>query len=277
MLGQPIFDTSFKSRMLVVLLALLCACFVSAAGLNDTGQTQCYDVAYVAVPATAAVCGDAGALPRQDARYGRDAQAGANRLTKIGSGNAGFDFTKIGNDGSALPSAAALGSSPADWACTKDNVTGLIWEVKTSSGLRSSALTYAWYSPDSSTNGGNAGAVGTDTCGGTLATAPYNNQCNTQNYVSAVNAATLCGASDWRLPTRRELLTIVHAGAVSPSIDTTYFPNTQSNSFWTKSTYAANATIARQVDFSLGLSEFYESYQEAKSYGSYLRLVRGGQ
>jgi hypothetical protein len=76
-------------------LAVFFAVGASAAGLNDTGQSQCYDAANVAVPCTAAVGGDAGANPRQDGRYGRDpASALSNQLAKIGAGSAGFDYTK---------------------------------------------------------------------------------------------------------------------------------------------------------------------------------------
>lgn len=246
-----------------------------AAGLNDTGQTQCYNAADAPVPCSAAVGGDAGVNPRQDARYGRDAEAAAGTLTKVGAGAAGFDYTKIANNGSTLPAGAMLGSNPTDWACTKDNVTGLIWEVKTTSGLRSMNHTYKWYSTNPATNGGIVGQLGTDTCGGTLAAAPYNNECNTQNYVAAVNAATLCGAGDWRLPTRKELLTLVHAGVTEPSIDGTYFPNTYTTYVWTwTSSTTPNPANVWLVDFYSG-----ESHNLNKTYGyiDVVRLVRGGQ
>ena len=105
--------------------------------LNDTGQTLCYNAANTPVACSAAVGCDAGVNSRQDARYGRDAQAAAGPLTKIGAGATGFDYSKIANNGSTLAANATLGAATTtDWACTKDNVTGLIWEVKTTSGLR---------------------------------------------------------------------------------------------------------------------------------------------
>ena len=55
---------------------------------------------------------------------GRDASAIAS--TKTGVGGAGFDFTKIANNGDELLPNAALGKGLKDWACTRDNVTGLI-------------------------------------------------------------------------------------------------------------------------------------------------------
>lgn len=103
---------------------------IHAAGLNDTGQTSCYNAVDVSAACSAAVGGDAGTNPRQDARYGRDVQAAVGTLSKVGAGAAGFDFTKIANNGTTLPASAALGIATTSWACTKDNVTGLIWEVK---------------------------------------------------------------------------------------------------------------------------------------------------
>lgn len=41
-------------------------------------------------------------ISEQDCSFGRDAEALAGTLTKVGGGNAGFDFTKLGADGSVL-------------------------------------------------------------------------------------------------------------------------------------------------------------------------------
>ena len=229
-------------------------------GLNDTGQTLCYDAAGTVISCTAPA-----GVATDDGRYGRDAAAAAGALTKTGAGAAGFDFTKIANDGSALAAGAALGSNPTDWACTQDNVTGLMWEVKTTSGLRSSAYIYTWYDSNSATNGGNAGTVS----GGTCLTA---GRCDTEKFVQDVNTAGLCGHSDWRLPSQRELHTIVHQGVSGPSIDTTYFPNTVASVFWSASAYVQLLAYVWGVSFNDGsVSAYY------KPVGFYARLVRGGQ
>ncbi len=269
-------------------LAALTVMSSHAAGLNDTGQTLCYEAVNAPVACSALVGGDAGVNPRQDARYGRDAAAAAGRLSKVGGGSAGFDYTKIANNGSTLPATATLGIAATSWACTRDNVTGLIWEVKIngdvptscSSDLRGACHLYTWRSSDATSNGGNAGVVGNDTCGGSLAAAPYNNQCNTQNFIAAVNAVGLCGASDWRLPSHGELLTIVHAGNAYPVIDTAYFPDIYPDTFgccdyWTKTTSANNAGFVRLVAFGL----FNDLSSDAdKSYANWsVRLVRGGR
>lgn len=233
---------------------------VHAVGLNDTGQTVCYSST-----GTVVLCAGA-----QDARYGRDAAAAAGALPKTGAGVAGFDYTKIANNGSDLAGSATLGSNPSDWACTRDNLTDLTWEVKTAgvTDLRYSGHTYSWYS-SAANNGGNAGGLGANTCNGTLAS--YANQCNTANYVLAVNAAALCGHSDWRLPSQKELQSLANSRAGSPVIDTTYFSNTQANPYWSASNYASASGSAWYVDFNAGGSD-----ASLKSTGRYVRLVRGG-
>lgn len=254
-----------------VLAALGPATHAQTGLLNDTGQTSCYNAADAAVACDdAATTGNAGTRPHQDGRYGRDAAQSKSVLpAKTGAGAAAFDFTKIANNGTTLAASAALGTNPTDWACTQDNVTGLMWEVKTTTGLRSNAHSYTWYA--TSNNGGNAGSVGSNTCGGTLA--GYSNQCNTANFVATVNAAGLCGATDWRLPTRRELLGIVHNGLTTgPMVDAAYLPNTQSDWYWTSDTYTPNPASAWFVYFGYG-----SSGADYKNFNFFVRLVRSGQ
>jgi hypothetical protein len=203
--------------------------------------------------------------PGQDARFGRDAAAGAGQLTKVGGGGKGFDYSKIANDGSVLPESAALGTAPTDWACTRDNVTGLIWEVKTASGLRSQSHTYTWYDSNPATNGG---AVGTASGGACFAAG----RCDTEKFVADVNTVWLCGHNDWRMPKVKELEGLADFGRVNPSIDPTYFPNTPSSYFWSGSPYANFSNFAWFVYFGYG---YAYSYYRSNYYG--VRLVRGGQ
>ena len=154
-----------------------------AAGLNDSGQTLCYDGSAALVACDAANTGDAAPYPGQDCRYGRgDTATAASAQPKAGAGAKGFDYTKIANNGTALVAAAALGTAATDWACTRDNITGLTWEISRpprSPTLRYTAHTYTWYNGDGNTNGGNAGGAGTNTCRATLP----GSQCNTQAFV----------------------------------------------------------------------------------------------
>jgi len=241
-----------------------------AAGLNDTGMTTCADAAGAIVSCTAAT-----AVQGQDARYGRDAAAGTGALTKVGGGANGFDFTKISNGtasvpGVVLPSSAALGTGSNDWGCTYDNTTGLMWEVKTYSGLRGGGSIYTWYSTNAATNGGN---VGMPYPGGNGACflAGFG-RCDTEKFTQDVNAIAMCGHSDWRMPTFRELTSLVRHG-VNPTIDGGYFPNTEVNYFfWSGSPVANNSASAWSVNFSNGTPSGSSRY----GYGQ-VRLVRIGQ
>ena len=171
-------------------------------------------------------------LDAQDCSHGRDAEAAAATLDKVGGGVAGFDFTKLDSAGNDL--AASAGS----WSCVRDNHTGLIWEVKKNSGLHDSGSKFTWYSSDASNNGGDAGVADiTNLCHG-YTSGDSTTYCNTEAFVARVNAAGLCGASDWRLPAREELRSIVHYGADnSPRIDTDYFPETQAAFYWSSIPY----------------------------------------
>jgi hypothetical protein len=68
-----------------------------------------------------------------------------------------------------------------------------------------------------------------------------------QSWPSTILSASRCGVgTGWRLPTRRELLSIVHHGASGPAIDGTYFPATQSAPYWSSDTQGGTAWA---VDF----------------------------
>ena len=253
------------TRTLVIALLLAAGSAAQAATvvpLNDTGQTLCYDSSGSSVSC---------ASNKDDGNYGRDAAATASALSKTGAGSAGFDFTKIANNGTTLAAGAVLGSNPGDWACTQDNVTGLTWEVKTTSGLRSNTNTYTWYSTDNTSNGLNVGDnTDTTTCGGTPAS------CNTEAFVAAVNTANLCNHNDWRMPSLRELQSLVDfsvpATGAAPTINATYFPNTQIDWFWSANNYSSNPANAWFVVFGDG-----SSLADLKANVVYVRLVRGGQ
>ena len=217
--------------------------------LNDTGISTCSDAV-----SNGLSCPVAG-FPGQDAEHGRDAT-----YNDDSDGHAGFSFTKL--DGNGNP----LAASATSWACVRDNVTGLIWEIKTADGgLRDQSNTYSWYNPDSSTNGGSVGSRNLGTCTGGI-------NCDTARFIQAVNAQGLCGARDWRLPSSRELLSIVSNDRVDPAIDLAYFPNTLGWVVWSSSPYAYNSYYAWYVNFSHGYV-----YDGSKGSALYVRLVRGGQ
>lgn len=265
-------------KLLALAAALALASTAHAFGLPDTGQDTCYNDTVadgVAASDPASIARDAGTHPRQDCRYGRDAAAAAGQLTKTGAGDKGFDYSKIANDGTTLAAGAALGTAATDWACTKDNITGLTWEVKVNdtTHLRHNDHSYTWYSSDAATNGGNAGSTGANSCNATLP----GNLCNTGAFVTAVNAAALCSYTDWRMPTRRELLTLIHAGRYNESDDPTYFPDKLGMggmiAFWSGSSYAPDPTQAWLIMLDYG----GVTATSKTDIPLYVRLVRGGQ
>ena len=199
------------TQSVTLVAGLLTFTSVASSKLNDTGITTCSDASQNGLS-----CPVAG-FPNQDAQVGRDKTANNDS-----DGHAGFSFTKISSTG------AALSASASSWNCVKDNVTGLTWEVKTVDyGLRDKDNTYSWYQPDNSNNGGSAGTQNGGSCTGSA--------CDTYHYVQAVNAQGLCGTQDWRMPDVNELLSIVDNSLSYPSIDTAYFPNTNTSFVWSSS------------------------------------------
>lgn len=248
---------------------------VTATGkLNDTGITQCSNAngQGQSCPVTD--------YPNQDAQYGRDLHNNDDS-----DGHAGFSFTKLDANGNELLANAAA------WSCVKDNVTGLIWEVKQGGngvtgdeGLHDADDGFSWYS---STLGGfeesgywdwgdehgygMAFVIRGAICHGydLSDSASY---CNTEAFVERVNQAGLCGAKDWRLPTREALRSIVSYGHTS-AIDKTYFPQTKSN--WSSSITSEGMPSRRDEE---AWAAGGTNSQTASGYlGFGVRLVRGGQ
>jgi hypothetical protein len=79
----------------------------------------------------------------------------------------------------------------------------------------------------------------------------------------------LAGHADWRLPKRIELVSLVDFGRSSPAINTTYFPGTPSDWFWTSSTSAGSSSLAAYVDFGDGSIK-----DDVWSDTNYVRCVR---
>ncbi|MEN1728468.1 MAG: DUF1566 domain-containing protein [Pseudomonadota bacterium] len=217
--------------------------------INDTGIAACL--------------GDSGSetcpiadAPGQDAEGGRDALAGAGLLNKLGRGPAGFDYTKLDVNGDALPDSAT------EWACVRDNYAGLIWEVKVDDPAdpRHFEHSYSWYLTESGRNGGDVGLPNGGVCTGS--------DCDLEGLTDAINATRLCGATDWRVPTRLELQSLVNAGEESPAISSAYFPWT-AGAFWSLTPVAADSASAWEVDFAQG-----DIQRQSKSTALRVRLVR---
>lgn len=249
--------------------------------LNDTGIVLCANS-----DSNSITCSyndtDTTGFPRQDGQLGRSPKdQPVGTLTKTGaSASAGFDYQKLAYIGGGVVLAGtALGVTAGLWGCTKDVITGLIWDMKvtTASNIRLNTSTYNWKDSTASSNGGIAGSTGDAlTC--------FGSNCDTEAYKAAINAidadgagagtAGVCGETlnDWRLPTRLELMNIVDASkqySGSATADSTYFPNLQAGRYWTSENLASNPNSARWVDLSSGSDGF-----GAKSNKYYVILVR---
>ncbi len=136
-----------------------------------------------------------------------------------------------------------------------DNVTGLVWEVKTDDGgLHDRDNGYRWGGITALANGGGTYYSDWD------------------ELVNGSRNATFCGFDDWRVPTIKELETLRSFYRTTPVIDTDFFPNTMSRYYWSASAYANGSRFAWVVNF------VYGSANGILRSGSYkLRLVRGGQ
>lgn len=60
------------------------------------------------------------------------------------------------------------------------------------------------------------------------------------------------GETDWRLPNKNELASIVERRCFAPAIEATVFPNTPVNSFWSNTPNYFNVSFAWAVNFDLG-------------------------
>ena len=229
---------------------------------NDTGISLCGDYAFGGSSnhSNSENCADtvdvdADTIPDgQDADYGRDKTAADDF-----DGNNGFTFTKLDENGDPLAQSAT------NWSCVLDNVTGLIWEVKQDLGstlLRDANNMYTWYNSTGVNDGGDAGTNNGGSCTDT-------NNCDTEKFVSRVNTAGLCGLTTWRMPTKRELNSLVDFSVPTTALDVNYFPNTKSSFYWSSTPNYSDANAWR-ISFSDGNSV---SAGARKSNSAYIRLV----
>jgi len=205
--------------------------------LNDTGITWAGDY-----PSGNNLTCTGNITPPQDCHQGADFTNNDDS-----DGYAGFSFTKLDANGDELLASAS------NWTCVRDNITGLIWEVKTTivDSIHHKDNTYRW------------GGV-------TALSSNYGNYYDDWNsLVNGSNAENFCGFNDWRVPTGTELKSIVDHSRINPAIDENYFPNTTNSFYWTASADAFSSSNAWFVVFNYGYSG-----NGIRNYNNNVRLVR---
>ncbi len=150
-----------------------------------------------------------------------------------------------------------------------DNLSGLVWEQKTSdSSVHDVGNSYAW----------STGAPFAED--GTVFT----------GFLATVNGADFAGAAGWRLPTIAELQTILpdftctaasctcpSTPCVDPTVGLTQFNASTFNFYWSSVTWVPSPNIAWVVDFKFGVvtgigkATFFDFESDF-----YARAVRGG-
>lgn len=199
--------------LLIIGLVILLNVTGYTAGINDTGISKCADATKNSL-----LCPVAN-FPRQDAEYGSN----------------DFDFTKINAIGEIVP------ITTTNHVCVKDNVTGLMWEVKTNDGgIRDKDNNYSFD--------------------------------NAAQLANQVNAIGLCGYNDWRVPSPQELTSIVDYSVpyLNATIDADYFYDQLTDTFWTNTLNIANSNQAWYVNFYDG-----DVNKSNRDYSYAVRLVRG--
>ena len=201
-------------------------------------------------------------------------------------GSTHSDYTKLDAQGNELPKSAQ------SWSCVLDNRSGLVWEVKTDDGgARDKDNKYRWGG-----KGVSDVALGKGEGNNKRAKSRWNGlgerYDDWNKLITAANSEQLCGFSDWRVSDLYQLASLVRCRGgryqnlddgctgsyKKPTIDTNYFPNTQSAGYWSASPnassshYAISSHYAWRLNFDYGNDGSY--YRDRYSH---VRLVRSGQ
>ncbi|MEH6448325.1 MAG: DUF1566 domain-containing protein, partial [Oleispira sp.] len=187
-------------------------------------------------------------------------------------------LAKLSNEGEVLEEEAA------NWHCVFDNNSKLVWEVKHDTADFNTRYPghvghkYAWKNTDAEKNLGQIGSDSPDVIPGIDGRVFCDDDgsdallaCNTEAYAQLFNREAICGFSDWRLPTAKELQTIISYTS-NDLFDTQYFPlaNQQQGRLWTEETAANTPENAIVMD----LKEFHGELSKARN-AIAIRLVRG--
>jgi hypothetical protein len=112
----------------------------------------------------------------------------------------------------------------------------------------------------------------TDTSTGLMWEQATGGQMDWDSAITYCESLSLANYNDWRLPNSNELKSLVNYSKFTPTIDTVFFPGTQSLSYWSSTTDASNSGYGWLVTFNDGTVHSYY-----KSDINHVRSVRAGQ
>lgn len=169
---------------------------------------------------------DTGSLLPADNESGRDFYKENGQLTKRGNGDAGFDFEIL------TPNIQACG--------VKDHHTGLVWLAKSDiDGLFDENHEFV-----------KSGDPQPEACKSN--NKPVVDGCSVDKYIIAVNEKEYCSLTNWRLPTRRELLSLWHFGKESGvAVDDDRIPGILEKQYWAEEAVQSSEAESWTVNFSV--------------------------
>ncbi len=148
-------------------------------------------------------------------------------------------YTKLGMNGAELPDNAAFVDDGGPWVMIRDNVTGLIWEIKTKVNQND---TYNWQDAQ-------------------------------DVFITGLNESNFGGFSDWRMADVKELYSLIDRfDYLGRFIDKKWFPNTEMTSYWSSTPNVYKNNCVWVVDFSDSCDN-----PKNKTDSNHIRAVRGGQ
>ncbi|HDS09513.1 MAG TPA: DUF1566 domain-containing protein [Firmicutes bacterium] len=150
-----------------------------------------------------------------------------------------ISFCKLGRDGKEIPDNATWEKG---LRMIKDNNTGLIWEVKSpvKEDVNYAEDQYSWSEFQ-------------------------------EVYVKKLNKSKYGGFTDWRVPNKDELRSILDYSRSNPAIDLWYFPHCKVDFYWCSVTYEMQDYFGWGLFFGLG-----SGIVTGKNLKRYVRAVRGG-
>jgi len=159
-------------------------------------------------------------------------------------------FQKIAHDGSPLS------SWQGPWACVFDKQQKLLWEVKRDDeSIHDGYWTYSWFD----------GVRGVENMGDCYF---ESDRCDTLDLIQQVNQQGLCGLTQWRLPTQKELqaLLVNNDRPNENQIAIDYFPQLQRGDFWTSTHSQPLITRYRDINEGAAVVNFQQRSSQVLPY-----------